>query len=130
MLGQPPGGRQDHRDRRPLHGGCGRGTCLLRAAGCPELRPGAFGGWGGDETTGYPYENGVTFSRADNYGFHDFEGYPENKDVGELNTYVAGIKKKQSVRFTLSGYGLSGTTPTPTSFRERLIADPNRVDAG
>lgn len=110
--------------------GVDEGRAYFEQQAAPNYDPEAFGGWGGDETTGYPYENGVTFSRADNYGFHDFEGYPENKDVGELNTYVAGIKKKQSVRFTLSGYGLSGTTPTPTSFRERLIADPNRVDAG
>lgn len=122
--------------------GVDEGRAYFAQQAAPNYDPEAFGGWGGDETTGYPYEGGVTFSRADNYGFNNFEGYPENKDagvvvldepvttgngryadlpeVGELNTYVAGFKKKQNVRFTLSGYGLSGTTPTPTSFRERL----------
>ncbi|QIK66391.1 trypsin-like serine protease [Nocardioides sp. HDW12B] len=122
--------------------GVDEGRAYFQQAAAPNYDPEAFDGRGGDPTTGYPYVGGVTFSQADNYGFHDFEGYPENKDVGvvvldepvttsnrryaelpeagALNDYVASVRKKQNVRFTLSGYGLSGTTPTPTSTRERL----------
>ena len=41
--------------------------------------------------------------------------------VGAIDTYAAG-KKKQDVRFTSSGYGLSDQDPVPVSFRERLMA--------
>src|SRR5829696_6182314 len=95
----------------------------------PNYDPDAFGGWGGDPTTGYPYEGGYTFSQADNYGFHDFEGYPENHDVGvvvldepyypasgnygilpevgAIDAYVAETSFKQDLLFRTVGYGLS-----------------------
>lgn len=125
--------------------GVDAGRVYFRQSVAPNYDPEAFGGWGGDETTGYPYLNGVTFHRADNYGFHDFEGYPENKDVGvvvldkpykgtngrfarlpkvgQIDSYIAEKEgKKQAVRFTTSGYGISDTTPTTLSFRKRLMA--------
>ena len=62
--------------------GVDEGRAYFERQAAPNYDPEAFGGRGGDETTGYPYTGGVTFSQADNYGFHDFEGYPENKDAG------------------------------------------------
>ena len=62
--------------------GVDSGRVYFQQAVGPNYDPDAFGGLGGDPTTGYPYEGGVTFSRADNYGFHDFEGYPDTQDVG------------------------------------------------
>ena len=56
--------------------------------------------------------------------------YAELPGAGELNTYVAGFTKKQNVRFTLSGYGLSGTTPRTTSFRERLMGTSTSSTTG
>ena len=109
----------------------------------PNYDPNAFNGWGGDPTTGYPYQNGITFHRADNYGFHNFEGYPNNRDVGvvvldqpyqpahgfatlppagAVDTYLAAAGSKKQARFTLSGYGLSDQDPRPVSFRKRLTA--------
>ena len=123
--------------------GVDEGRVYFQQAAAPNYDPNAFGGWGGDPTTGYPYENGVTFSRADNYGFHDFEGYPENRDVGvvvldqpytppsglfgilptvgAVDAYVAA-NPTQDTRFLTSGYGLSDQDPVPVSFRERLMA--------
>lgn len=124
--------------------GVDEGRVYFQQAAAPNYDPDAFGGWGGDPTTGYPYEGGVTFSQADNYGFHDFEGYPENRDVGvvvldqpytppsglfgilpevgAVDQYVAATPRKQDRRFTTSGYGLSDQDPVPVSFRERLMA--------
>jgi V8-like Glu-specific endopeptidase len=124
--------------------GVDEGRIYFQQSVAPNYDPEAFGGWGGDPTTGYPYQGGLTFHRADNYGFHDFEGYPENRDAGvvvldapytppsgkfgllpqagAVDRYVASFKKKQNALFRTSGYGLSGTTPQPTSFRERLTA--------
>ena len=71
--------------------GVDKGRVYFQQSVAPNYDPNAFGGWGGDPTTGYPYQNGVTFSVADNYGFHNFEGYPNNLDVGvvELDVPVA-----------------------------------------
>lgn len=124
--------------------GVDEGRVYFQQSVAPNYDPNAFGGWGGDETTGYPYLNGLEFSRADNYGFHDFEGYPENRDVGvvvldapytppsgrfgllpdagAIDDYVAGIPFKQDVRFLTSGYGVSDWDPVQVSFRERLMA--------
>jgi Trypsin len=124
--------------------GVDEGRVYFQQAAAPNYDPNAFGGLGGDPTTGYPYEGGVTFSRADNFGFHNFEGYPENHDVGvvvldhpvtppsglfgllpqagAIDAYLAAHKSKQDVRFTTSGYGLSDQDPVPVSFRERLMA--------
>jgi hypothetical protein len=132
--------------------GVDSGRVYFQQAVAPNYSPAAFGGLGGDETTGYPYTGGTaanqpfsrTFSRADNYGFHNFEGYPENKDagvvyldapyttgtgtyaqlpaVGAIDRYLASHKSKQDVQFTLSGYGLSDQDPVPVAFRERAMA--------
>ena len=119
------------------------GRVYFAQSAAPNYDPAAFNGWGGDPTTGYPYENGVTFSVADNYGFHNFEGYPNTKDVGvvELDTpvipangfgilpepgavdrYLTASNAKKDAWFTISGYGLSDRDPVDVSFRERLQA--------
>jgi hypothetical protein len=124
--------------------GVDEGRMYFEQSVAPNYDLEAFGGWGGDETTGYPYEGGVTFSIADNYGFHNFEGFPENRDVGvvvldepystpsgeygilpevgAVDEYAAASRRKQNVRFTSSGYGLSAQRPVVVSFRERLTA--------
>jgi hypothetical protein len=124
--------------------GVDEGRMYFAQSVAPNYDPEAFGGWGGDATTGYPYEGGVTFSIADNYGFHNFEGFPENRDVGvvvldepyttpsgeygilpevgAVDEYAASFRRKQNVRFTSSGYGLSAQRPVVVSFRERLTA--------
>ena len=124
--------------------GVDEGRVYFQQSAAPNYDPNAFGGWGGDPTTGYPYQNGVTFSVADNYGFHNFEGYPNNLDVGvvvldapvatpqggfgilptagAIDRYLAAAGNKKQARFTVSGYGLSDQDPVPVSFRERLQA--------
>jgi V8-like Glu-specific endopeptidase len=120
------------------------GRVYFQQAAAPNYDPGAFFGFGGDPTTGYPYENGVHFSVAHNYGFHDFEGYPDIHDVGvvildepytppsgqfgllptdgQVSEYIAEAGSKKAATFTSVGYGLSDTTPGNVSFRERLMA--------
>jgi hypothetical protein len=127
--------------------GVDTGRAYFQQSVAPNYDPNAFGGWGGDETTGYPYENGITFSHTWNYG-EIFVGYPsasDTKDVGlvELDepytppsgqygllpkagviddvVTAATASGKQSVRFITSGYGLSDQDPRPVSFRERLM---------
>jgi hypothetical protein len=124
--------------------GVDKGRVYFAQSAAPNYDPNAFGGWGGDPTTGYPYQNGVTFSVADNYGFHNFEGYPNNLDAGvvvldapvatpvggfgilptagAIDRYLAAAGHKKQARFTVSGYGLSDQDPVPVSFRERLQA--------
>ena len=124
--------------------GVDTGRVYFAQSVAPNYDPNAFGGLGGDPTTGYPYLNGITFSVADNYGFHNFEGYPNNLDVGvveldtpvatpqggfgilpavgAIDTYLAAAGNKKQARFTVSGYGLSDQDPVPVSFRERLQA--------
>jgi V8-like Glu-specific endopeptidase len=119
------------------------GRVYFAQSAAPNYSPASFGGLGGDETTGYPYLNGVTFSVADNYGFHDFAGYPETKDVGvvvldspvqpaggfgilptagAIDRYLTASNAKKRAWFTVSGYGLSDKDPVQVSFRERLQA--------
>ena len=77
-----------------------------------------------------------------NYGFNDFEGYPNTRDVGlvildqpiQLPEYgqlaeagfldeLAAASKRKAITFTASGYGLTESNPVHvTSFRERLMA--------
>jgi len=124
--------------------GLDTGRAYFQQSVAPNYDPAAFNGLGGDPTTGYPYENGITFSQADNYGFHDFEGYPENHDVGvvildtpytppsgqfgvlptagAIDRYLAAAGNKRDALFVTSGYGLSDQDPRPVSFRERLMA--------
>ena len=128
--------------------GVDEGLVYFQQSVAPNYDPNAFGGWGGDPTTGYPYEGGVTFSRADNYGF--LAGFPETKDAGvvvldtpvtpkngfgilpaagAIDRYIAEAgNKKQAARFTVSGYGLSDQDPRPVSFRERLMANSYAIN--
>ena len=128
--------------------GVDEGRIYLQQSVAPNYDPNAFGGWGGDPTTGYPYQNGITFKRADNYGF--LAGFPETKDAGvvvldtpvtprngfgilptagAIDRYIAEAgNKKQAARFTVSGYGLSDQDPRPVSFRKRLMADSYAVN--
>ena len=110
----------------------------------PNYDPDAFGGWGGDPTTGYPWSGGITFSHADNYGYDEFASFPNIGDVGvvildepytppsgrfgilpqpgAIEEYIAASDSKQDVRFVTSGYGVSSHTPRTVNFRERLMA--------
>ena len=127
--------------------GVNEGRAYFAQSVAPNYDPNAFGGWGGDPTTGYPYQNGVTFHRADNYGFP--AGYPQTKDAGvvvldqpvtpangfgvlptdgAIDRYLAAAENKKLARFTVSGYGLSDQDPRPVSFRERLTATSYAVD--
>jgi Trypsin len=130
--------------------GVDEGRVYFQQSVAPNYDPAAFGGWGGDPTTGYPYQNGITFSRADNYGFHDFEGYPENRDVGvvvldrpytppsgqfgllpeagAIDAYLAQAGSKKNARFVTSGYGVTDQEPVQVSFRERLMAEAYLVE--
>jgi hypothetical protein len=124
--------------------GVDEGRIYFEQALGPNYSPDAFGGWGGDETTGYPYENGHTFSRADNYGN---VGLPNTKDAGVVvldEPYTppsgrfgilpeaglidellaeAGNDDKQDIRFRTVGYGLVDQDPFPDAgLRERLSA--------
>ncbi|MDQ3887300.1 MAG: trypsin-like serine protease [Actinomycetota bacterium] len=98
--------------------------------------------------TGYPLSGGVTSDELYNYGFNDFQGFPNTRDVGLvildepvlLDEYaslaVAGSldelatrRGQQEVTFTISGYGLSLTNPNvDVSFRERLMATTKLVN--
>lgn len=125
------------------------GRVYFQQSVAPNYSPDAFGGRGGDPTTGYPYENGLTFSRADNYGA--FLDYPETRDVGvvvldapytppsglfgllpeagAIDRYAASVASKQDALFRSSGYGLSDRDPVVVSFRERLMAVGHLVEA-
>jgi hypothetical protein len=118
------------------------GRAYFQQSVAPNYDPNAFGGLGGDPTTGYPYENGITFHHVANYGFDDFASFPDTHDVGvvvldhpyttpsgtygvlpsvgQVDAYAAKYKKDSW--FELSGYGLSDQDPRPVSFRERLTA--------
>ena len=126
--------------------GVDEGRVYFQQSVAPDYDPDAFGGWGGDETSGYPYENGYTFSQADNYGFDGFASYPDTHDVGVVvldepytppsGTFAvlpddglvddlvaaAGSSAKKTLRFRTVGYGVSDWDPRPVSTRERLSA--------
>lgn len=124
--------------------GVDSGRMYFEQAVGPNYSPDAFGGWGGDESTGYPYQGGHTFSRADNYGN---SGYPNTRDAGVVildEPYTppsgqfgilpeaglidelvaaAGSNAKKSLRFVTSGYGLLDQDPIPDpGDRERMMA--------
>lgn len=124
--------------------GVQEGRVYFQQSVAPNFDPDAFGGLGGDPTTGYPYEGGVTFSHTANYGFDNFAGWPDTHDAGlvvldepytppsglfgilpepgAVEEYIAASNSKQDVRFVTSGYGVTSWTPRPTSFRQRLMA--------
>ena len=127
--------------------GVDSGRIYLQQSAAPNYDPNAFGGRGGDPTTGYPYEGGITFHRADNYGF--LAGFPETKDAGvvvldqavtpangfgilpaagAIDRYIAAAGDKKQARFTVSGYGLSDQDPRPVSFRKRLMANSYAIN--
>ena len=107
-----------------------------------------------DPTTGYPDaclpqpDPCVTSHELYNYGFDDFGGFPNTRDVGlaildqpvVLDEYAslaaAGSldrletrRGQQDVTFTISGYGLSKTNPRFTeSYRSRLMATTQLVN--
>jgi len=124
--------------------GVDEGRIYFEQAVGPNYDPDAFGGFGGDPTTGYPYEGGHTFSRADNYGN---AGFPDTRDAGVIildEPYTppsglfgilpeaglidqlvadAGANDKQDLRFVTSGYGLLDQDPVPDpGRRERMMA--------
>jgi hypothetical protein len=116
----------------------------------PNYSPSSFFGNGGDETTGYPYTGGSSpqFTRTGtpyNFGFHLATAeVPDTHDVGvvildspyntpsglygvlptagQVSEYISEAGSKKAATFTASGYGLTDTTPTVVSFRERLSA--------
>jgi hypothetical protein len=105
-----------------------------------------------DAQSGYPEFCGpiapygelcMTSSEMYNYGFDNFAGFPDTRDAGivildepiQLSEYgelaavgtinkLATSRGLQDVKFRLSGYGLSYSSPVAAvSFRERLQAD-------
>ncbi|MFL5737799.1 MAG: trypsin-like serine protease [Actinomycetota bacterium] len=109
-----------------------------------------------DSTTGYP-DYCATGTRdvcapahqLYNYGFNDFAGFPNNRDVGlvildrpierpeygvlaaagTLEEVASRAARNKDVTFTVSGYGVSRTNPAQTlSFRERLMAKVRLVN--
>ena len=109
-----------------------------------------------DPITGYPEfcaegTLGVTCATSDelyNFGFDNFAGFPNTKDVGlvildqpiSLPEYgqlaaagtldpLATQRGRQDVTFTVSGYGLTYSSPVSVvSFRERLMARAELVN--
>ncbi len=84
-----------------------------------------------------------------NYGFDDFDGFPDTRDVGVvildesydpglfgklpggdvLNSAFKGARGGKDIWFRASGYGLSYASPVRVvSFRERLMADGKLVN--
>jgi hypothetical protein len=107
--------------------------------------------------SGYPVSSDVTSSKLYNYGFADFAGLPNTRDVGVVildkaitKTKQAGLvttfgaiaaprsldvlatqRGQQAVDFTASGYGLSYSSPVGVvSFRERLMAVEQLINLG
>lgn len=113
---------------------------------------------GVDPVSGYPETCapgmlGIVCATSDelyNFGFADFAGFPDTKDVGlvildqpiTLGEYgvlaVAGSLDRlasrrglQETTFTASGYGLTEVNPVKvTSFRERLMAQAKLTNLG
>ncbi|MDP9362781.1 MAG: trypsin-like serine protease, partial [Chloroflexota bacterium] len=107
---------------------------------------------GYDPKTGYPEsclsEPCATSDELYNYGFNEFEGFPDTRDLGliildepiELAEYgeltapgtldrLATRRGLQNLTFTVSGYGLTESSPTKVvSFRERLMAKSKLVN--
>jgi hypothetical protein len=108
---------------------------------------------GYDPVTGYPLYGGITAHTLYDYGFDDFAGFPNNRDIGlvildapvqtvypNIDTYaslaaagsldrLATRRGQQEVTFTISGYGVSLVNPVRTvSYRERLMATTELVN--
>jgi hypothetical protein len=84
----------------------------------------------------------VTATRLFDYGFDNFAGFPNHRDVGvivldtpvtlpeygvlpspNLLDTLAASTKKNDIWLTNSGYGVTRWTPALVSFRERLMSD-------
>ena len=131
--------------------GVDEGRAYFQTSPFPEYDPDAFGGWGGDPTTGYPYEGGVAFHDAANLGFGSrglpdtgdlgvvvldepvtLERYAELPEVGAVDAYTSGSSAKRAVDFTLSGYGVSQVKPRVLvgqrlTARSQLVTDGSPV---
>ncbi|MGE5222057.1 MAG: S1 family peptidase [Omnitrophica WOR_2 bacterium] len=105
-----------------------------------------------DPVTGYPEacftQPCMTSHQLFNYGYNNFAGFPNTRDVGlvildeSINLPEYGVlaspgtldslstrRGLQDLTFTMSGYGLSYTNPAITvSFRERLMAESQLVN--
>ena len=105
--------------------------------------------------SGYPVSSDVTSHHLYNYGFDNFNGFPNNKDVGIVvldkpitatnqaslvTSYgslaavgsldgLATRRGQQQITFTASGYGLTLSNPVKTiSFRKHLMATEQLVN--
>ena len=104
--------------------------------------------------SGYPVASDVTSHHLYNYGFDNFNGLPNTRDVGLVildepiaigdEGYAGGLaslasvgsldrlatrRGQQEVTFTASGYGLTLSNPVKTiSFRSRLMATEKLVN--
>ena len=107
---------------------------------------------GRDPITGYPEtcrtEPCATSDELYNYGFVDFQGFPNTRDVGliilderiVLSEYgalaaagtldrLANRRGQQEVTFAISGYGVTNAQPQhAASYRERLMATVRLVN--
>lgn len=107
-----------------------------------------------DAVSGYPWtcKADVPCATSDtmyNYGFDDFKGFPDTRDVGVvildsnikldeygklpsgdvLDSAFKGARGGKDIWFRASGYGLSYASPVRVvSFRERLMADGKLVN--
>jgi len=100
---------------------------------------------GVDPVSGYPETGGITASTIYSYGFANFAGFPQTRDVGlaildapvqtvypNIDTYASlaaagtldAYGTGQEATVTVSGYGLTYTNPAKTiSYRSRLMAE-------
>ena len=127
--------------------GVDSGRIYFQQSAAPNYDPNAFGGWGGDPTTGYPYEGGITFQpggqlrlprrlpgdegrrcRRARHAGDAAERLRHPADGGRDRRYIAAAGDKKQARFTVSGYGLSDQDPRPVSFRERLMANSYAIN--
>jgi hypothetical protein len=110
---------------------------------------------GAPAPSGYPVTSDVTSHQLFNYGFSNFAGFPNTRDVGlvildepitatnqaSLVTRYPALaspgsldrfatqRGRQEITFTSSGYGLTLSNPVKTiSFRERLMATQQLVN--
>ncbi len=143
-------------------------TVFLTAGHCADVEEGAVSArvyfeqdagvnydpaLGYDPVSGYPLTGGITASTLYSYGFADFAGFPNTRDIGlvildapvqtvypNIDTYaslaaagsldrLATRRGQQEVSFTISGYGVSLINPVRTiSTRERLMATTQLVN--
>lgn len=125
--------------------GVENGRAYFETSPFPSYDPTLNDGRGGDPTTGYPYDGGHTFTGAANFGFGS-GGLPDTGDLGvvvleealtldryarlpepgAVDAYTASSARKDDVRFTLSGYGVSQVKPR-VLVGKRLTAESQLV---